>query len=92
MRIKYGATYGELVKIKGIEGELFECRIDRNSVPEGKYFYEIRHDEEDWGCPCQVAKGILVNFYGTLITDEPLPLDDRGKLQLNDDDFEYIYL
>ena len=91
-RTKYGETFGEMVKVKGVMCEFYDIRIDRGSVPEGKYFYEVRHDDEDWGYPCQVAKGILVNFFGTLISDEPLPLEEDGKLQLYDDDFEYIYL
>lgn len=91
MRAKYGETFSELVKVKGIMCEFYDIRIDRDSVPKRKYFYEVRHDDEDWSCPCQVAKGILVNFYGTLITDEPMPLDKDGKLQLDDDDFEYLY-
>lgn len=92
MRTKYGETFSEMVKVKGIECEFYDIRIDRDSVPKEKYFYEVRHDDEDWSYPCQVAKGILVNFYGTLIADQPMPLDENGKLQLGDDDFEYIYV
>lgn len=91
MRTKYGETFSEIVKVKGIECEFYDIRIDRSSVPKEKYFYEVRHDDEDWGYPCQVALGILVNFYGTLIADQPLPLDEDGKMWLGDDDFEYIY-
>lgn len=92
MRTKYGETFSEMVKVKGIECEFYDIRIDRDSVPKEKYFYEVRHDDEDWSYPCQVAEGILVNFYGTLIADQPMPLDENGKLQLGDDDFEYIYV
>lgn len=92
MRTKYGETFSEMVKVKGIECEFYDIRIDRDSVPKEKYFYEVRHDDEDWSYPCQVAEGILVNFYGTLIADQPMPLDEDGKLQLDDDDFEYLYV
>ena len=26
-----------------------ECRIDRTTVPEGVYRYELRHGDENWG-------------------------------------------
>lgn len=92
MRTKYGDTYGELVNVKGIECEFFDIRIDPKSIPEGKFFYEVRHADEDWGFPCQIKRGILVNFYGTLISDIELPLDEQGSMELEKDDFEYVYL
>lgn len=92
MRTKYGETYGEMVSVKGIECEFYDIRIDAESVPEGKYFYEVRHDEEDWGFPCQIRKGILVNFYGTIISDVELPLDKYGSMELDEGDFEYVYI
>lgn len=92
MRTKYEDAYSEIVSVKGIECEFFDIRIDRNSIPEGKFFYEVRHADEDWGFPCQVKEGILVNFYGTLVSDVALPLDESGSLELEEDDFEYLYV
>lgn len=92
MRTKYEDAYSEAVRVKGIECEFFDIRIDRNSIPEGKFFYEVRHADEDWGFPCQVKEGILVNFYGTLVSDVAFPLDERGSLELEEDDFEYLYV
>jgi hypothetical protein len=54
---------------------LFTClRIDRSTVPKGMYIYEVRHADEDWGEPCQIANWVLVNHYGTLICNVPLPV------------------
>ena len=92
MRTKYEDAYSEAVSVKGIECEFFDIRIDRNSIPEGKFFYEVRHADEDWGFPCQVKEGILVNFYVTLVSDVALPLDESGSLELEEDDFEYLYV
>lgn len=92
MRSKYGETYSEQVAVKGIECEFYDIRIDEESVPEGKYFYEVRHDEEDWGFPCQIKKRILTNFYGTVISDVELPLDSDGSIELEEGDFEYLYI
>lgn len=43
---------------------LFTCqRVDRNTVPKGMYFYEVRHDDYGRGDPCQIADWILVNYW-----------------------------
>ena len=39
-----------------------ECRIDRTTVPEDVYRYELRHGDEDWGEPRELARGLMVNF------------------------------
>ena len=31
-----------------------ECRIDRTTVPEGVYRYELRHGDADWGEPIEL--------------------------------------
>lgn len=68
-----------------------ECRIDRTTVPEGVYRYELRHGDEDWGEPRELARGLMVNFYGTVLTREPfqLPIDgwiplESGSLSFQD--------
>ena len=33
-----------------------ECRIDRTTVPEGVYRYELRHGDEDWGEPVELSR------------------------------------
>ena len=32
------------------------------------YRYELRHGDEDWGEPRELARGLMVNFYGTVLT------------------------
>lgn len=62
---------------------LFTCgRIDRDTVPKGMYLYEVRHDDDGRGDPCEIAEKIMVNHWGTLITNRPIKLqiDERtGK-------------
>lgn len=54
---------------------LFTCqRIDRATVPKGLYLYEVRHDDDMRGDPVQIANWIMVNHWGTLISNEPLKL------------------
>lgn len=50
------------------------CRIDRKTLPKGMYLYEVRHDDDGRGDPCQIAQWVLVNHWGTLISNEPIKL------------------
>ena len=64
----------EKVDVLGKEG-LFTClRVDKTTIPKGWYFYEVRHDDFCYGDPIEIALGVLVNHWGTLITKEPLEL------------------
>lgn len=65
-------------------------RIDGSTVPEGKFQYEIAGDDESGGEPARIQLRVLVNFFGTLICDEPLPIGNKGILWLKDDDFVWL--
>ena len=65
----------EKIEVLGKECLFYDLRVDRNTVPEGYFMYEVRHADEDWGEPCEIALGILVNFYGTLLSKEPFDLE-----------------
>lgn len=55
---------------------LFTClRIDRDTVPKGMYLYEVRHDDDQQGDPVQMANWIMVNHWGTLISNQPVKLE-----------------
>lgn len=54
---------------------LFTClRIDRDTVPDGLYMYEVRHDDDQQGEPVQIARWVMVNHWGTLISKRPIRL------------------
>ncbi|MCD7954277.1 MAG: hypothetical protein LUG93_00660 [Lachnospiraceae bacterium] len=54
---------------------LFTClRVDRATVPKGMYCYEVRHDDEGRGDPCEIANWVMVNHWGTLISNQPIAL------------------
>lgn len=77
----------EKVKVLDKEGLFTELRVDRSTVPEGWYMYEVRHDDNSWGDPVEIAKGILVNHFGTLLVKEPIeltPFPETGN------DYRYI--
>lgn len=86
----------ERVEVLGKEC-LFTClRIDRKTIPEGMYAYDVRHDDECQGDPCELKPYVLVNHWGTIICDEPIEMSDLVEYGSNfacrfleDGDFEY---
>ena len=74
-RVDAKETCWEKVEVLGREG-LFTClRVDRNTVPEGWYMYEVRHDDECRGEPVEIALWVMVNHWGTLLVKEPFDLE-----------------
>ncbi len=71
---------------------LFTCaRIDPASVPKGYYRYDIRHDDECGGDPVEVARFVLINHWGTVITNEPLPLQEGVPMWIDPEkDWNYL--
>ena len=67
-----------------------DCRIDSESVPKGMHLYEIRHSDEG-AVPCQLARGIWVNFWGSLLTNDPIQLHVDGLLDFEEDELSYVY-
>ena len=79
MRVNAMTERFEFVTVFGHE-MLFTClRVDRGTVPEGLYMYEVRHDDESRGDPVEIADWILVNHWGTLISGEPLRLKPNAS-------------
>ena len=59
---------------------LFTCaRVDRATVPDGLYIYEVRHDDDLQGDPVQIANWIMVNHWGTLISNRPVTLTPNAN-------------
>lgn len=85
MGFRYNAIDEQYEEVTVLEKQMLftDSRIDCNTVPKGLYMYEIRHDDDCQGDPVQIAKGVLVNFFGTLITNEPIKLSADGYLDIN---------
>lgn len=89
MRCDYNEKHFGNVLVKGIPCLFNDSRIDRDTVPEGKFMYEVAGDDDCGDTPCRVKKGVLVNFFGTLVCDQELPLGEDGVLWLEDGDFQW---
>lgn len=90
MRSDYRTESFSKVSVCGVECEFNDMRIERSSVPVEKYQYEVAGDDDSGGDPVRVQQGVLVNFFGTLVCDRPLPIGDEGVLWLADDDFVWL--
>lgn len=89
-RLDYTTKLFEKVNVCGVPCEFSDMRIDRSTVPKGKYQYEIAADDESSGEPARVKLGIMVNFFGTLICDEPLHIGEDGVLWLKNGAFVWM--
>ena len=90
MRLDYTKETFSKVSVCGILCEFSDMRIDRSTVPKEKFQYEVAGDDESGGDPARIQWGIMVNIFGTLISDEPLPIGDNGILWLQDGDFVWL--
>lgn len=61
-------------------------RLDRNTIPDCLYAYDVRHDDDCLGIPCEIAPYVLVNHWGTIILAEPLELPDDGRRYIDEED------
>lgn len=89
-RLDYRKENFSQVSVCGILCEFSDMRIDRNTVPKSKYQYEVAGDDDSGDDPARVKLAILVNFFGTLICDKPLPIGEDEVLWLMEDDFKWL--
>lgn len=90
MAVDYKEEKFVKVRVCGIECDFSDMRIDRATVVHGKYQYEIAGDDDRGDEPVRIGYGVLVNFFGTLVSDVPLPLGADNILWLREGDFEWL--
>ena len=80
----------EEITVCGKPALFTSIRIKRDTVPDGLYTYDVRHDDECRGIPCEIAPFVMVNHWGTIILAEPLDLPDDGRRYIDEDtDWNY---
>ena len=76
----------------GVEarGIYIGLRIDPETLPHGKIWYQIRHIDNDWTEPVTLRRGrVMVNFMGTFISDPIKGMEKLGEeLEITDYEFE----
>ena len=94
-RFKVKDAVWQKVNVLDKECLFSDVRIDRDSVPDGCYMYEVRHSDNDWCEPVEIALGVLVNFFGTILVKEPflletLPGTNNAYLWIDEAEWEYL--
>lgn len=77
----------EKVHIFGKEMYFTDWRIDRETVPEDLFVYEVRHLDDSMFAPAVISEYIWVNYFGSLISKE-LIID--WDIERNGRHFKYI--
>jgi hypothetical protein len=73
----------EEITVLGRPALFTDLRIERDTVPEGLYLYEVRGDDDGGSDPVQIAKRILVNHFGSIIVREPIDLPPDGHIDID---------
>ena len=76
-------------EILGRDALFTNLRIDRKSLPDGLYAYDLRDSDKCDGTPSELKTFVMVNHWGTVIVKEPIDGADEG-IVLNDEDFNYL--
>lgn len=61
------------------------ARIDRSTVPEGWYCYDIRGSDDDPGELCYMEENVVVNHAGSVLMPEKLAMPKSGRLDVRDE-------
>ena len=75
----------EEITVCGKPALFTSIHIKRDTIPDGLYAYDVRHDDECRGIPCEIAPFVMVNHWGTIILAEPLELPDDGRRYIDED-------
>lgn len=69
----------ELMEIDGRPILFTYLRLDRDTVPEGLFCYDVRDSDDLDGSFAQIAPFVRVNHWGTILCREPFQLDGAGS-------------
>lgn len=77
------------IEVMGKPALFSNCRIIHASVPAGLHLYEIRHSDDDDSVPVEIGKAIFVNFFGSIITTEPIEATRSCYREISSNDINF---
>lgn len=80
----------EPIKYKGIPCLFTDIRIDRTKLPKGVYCYETMHDDDGKGLISVISHHIHINFWGTVLTTNPIKLNNDYIDVNENNDIEFL--
>lgn len=54
-------------------------RLDRDTVPEGLFCYDVRDSDHLDGSMAEIKSFVMVNHWGTILSKEPFPINEYGS-------------
>lgn len=67
-----------------------EMRIDRSTVPDGLYSYDLRHDDNGGANIREVCDYVRVNHFGSIICKNPIEMRDGETRFITDEDYSFL--
>jgi len=80
----------EVFHLDGKKVLFSNLRVNREKLPKELFTYDIQHSDSEFEA-CAVRNVIAVNHYGSLITKEPIELDETGWRFLEVGDLDESY-
>ena len=80
----------DAVMINGKTYVFTNMRVERKSVPDELYVYDVRDDDDCSGVFANIKEFVMVNHWGTIIGQVPLPLDENGTYWCEEEDGQFI--
>ena len=68
-----------LAEIDGKPVRFTNMRLNRDTVPEGLFCYDVRDSDSLDGSFAEVKHHVLVNHWGTILCKDSFPLDEHGS-------------
>ena len=79
----------ESFEIFGKDALFTSLRIDRKTLPEGLYAYDLRDCDDCTGDPSELKNYVMVNHWGTVVVREPIDGAENGVL-MDRNDYNYL--
>lgn len=91
MKVNAAEESFELMDMLGQRVLFTNMRVDRDTVPQDLYVYDVRHDDDCKGEICEIKPSVMVNHWGTIICKEPIEMDEVWHSKFVDkDDYSYL--
>lgn len=74
--------------IGSIGGLFSELRVDASTIPKGLFPYDIRYSDHDDSVPATIESSVRVDYFGTIIVNEPLNFGGSDYIEITDWNFD----
>jgi hypothetical protein len=76
------------VEVKGRIALFTELRVDKDTIPDGMYCYDLRHGDDE-GMPCTMEQNVAVNYFVAVIVTAPFDFGNEDYMPVSYEDFGF---